>query len=808
MLGFDADGDPIMSASTVDEIDGAVDIISSSTTSLTNVVSVAALRLLGSAITDNDSITVLGYYAEGDGGGGTFYWDATSTATDNGGTIFKAAPTTGRWLRVYSGAVSVKWFGVIGDGVTDDYAALQGLFDIVDSDTYITFEGCDTVLISQPVYIVRDKDWSTGHTKTDRSNITLDLAGCEIKLDTTVPFFGIFTYPSYRRSNEELPTYTRSPQILTLSLDGITVKNGTLNGNMQARAAALGNPGVTEFEHALCFISAKDVIVDNLITQDTMGDGIIFVHPWSRATGTCGLYGRDSLDGNCEDIKVNNIKAFRHSRNGISLIGVINGIITNVYAEYLDSITNFKSLAGPGAVIDLEYNATNSYYDGLGYEVVENIHVEGVVGVHCEYGGAVQVMGAKDCVLTDISHFGPANVGIVTTTSNAENITFSNISVFNTSGVGSGTMLRLQGGTNITVDGLYASNVHGYSIMRVENDVTCSISNVHIKDHLFGDYTNYPITIIGNNTVKLSNINITARTASTLYGIFAITNDNNITVDNFTFSTVDDNIFYLAVDHPLFYFLGQNNTLDIKNVDIDTQVTGLLSLQTSTEIANVVHVDTIRLKGCAWFPANSAVEDLTVHNATVDSAYNVSSGDESLLNIICDDNTSVEIVNYTGYSTGRYGFNKCTTAVLIRTDNASFASLSGFSCKLKGLDLHGGRASDDTFTVLNWVLGVHVQELLTNTTARELFKTTDININDFKNTKHTLAAGSTVYDSLDFNLNMGALPNQSFNMELIDQLPEFPSVVKEWYKAGNPAHNSTQITFSGTLTVPHYVRIK
>jgi hypothetical protein len=130
MLGFDADGDPIMSASTMTEIDGAVDIISSSTTGLTNVVSIAALKLLGSAISDNDSISVLGYYAEGDGGGGTFYWDATSTDTDNGGTIIQATGvTTGRWMRVFSGAVNVKWFGAKGDGVTNNNTTILAAAD-------------------------------------------------------------------------------------------------------------------------------------------------------------------------------------------------------------------------------------------------------------------------------------------------------------------------------------------------------------------------------------------------------------------------------------------------------------------------------------------------------------------------------------------------------------------------------------------------------------------------------------------------------------------------------------------------------
>ena len=52
------------------------------------------------------------------GGGGTFYWDATSTATDNGGTVVKAtAVATGRWLRVYSGAIDIKWFGADATGV-------------------------------------------------------------------------------------------------------------------------------------------------------------------------------------------------------------------------------------------------------------------------------------------------------------------------------------------------------------------------------------------------------------------------------------------------------------------------------------------------------------------------------------------------------------------------------------------------------------------------------------------------------------------------------------------------------------------
>lgn len=71
-------------------------------------------------------VDVLGYSYIGDGGGGLFYWDSTSTEADNGGTIIQATGvTTGRWKRVYNGTVNVKWFGAKGDGVNDDRQAFN-----------------------------------------------------------------------------------------------------------------------------------------------------------------------------------------------------------------------------------------------------------------------------------------------------------------------------------------------------------------------------------------------------------------------------------------------------------------------------------------------------------------------------------------------------------------------------------------------------------------------------------------------------------------------------------------------------------
>ena len=67
------------------------------------------------------TINVLGYYTKGDGGGGLFYWDSVSTEADNSGTIIQATGvTTGRWKRVISGNLNIKWFGAKGDNIQDD----------------------------------------------------------------------------------------------------------------------------------------------------------------------------------------------------------------------------------------------------------------------------------------------------------------------------------------------------------------------------------------------------------------------------------------------------------------------------------------------------------------------------------------------------------------------------------------------------------------------------------------------------------------------------------------------------------------
>ena len=90
-------------------------IASLGSTQVQSFNSIAALRLRSGTAIANAAKT-LGYYSAGDGGGNSFYWDSTSTATDNGATVIKPTSVSGagRWLAINNTA-SLKQRGVIGN---------------------------------------------------------------------------------------------------------------------------------------------------------------------------------------------------------------------------------------------------------------------------------------------------------------------------------------------------------------------------------------------------------------------------------------------------------------------------------------------------------------------------------------------------------------------------------------------------------------------------------------------------------------------------------------------------------------------
>lgn len=93
--------------------------------------SVSALRASTLTPFDGQKVSVLGVAAEGDRAGGDFFWDATSTETDNGYVVKLTAITTGRYIRIVDDIITAKMFEAVGDGSTDDYNSLLA------ADTYL-----------------------------------------------------------------------------------------------------------------------------------------------------------------------------------------------------------------------------------------------------------------------------------------------------------------------------------------------------------------------------------------------------------------------------------------------------------------------------------------------------------------------------------------------------------------------------------------------------------------------------------------------------------------------------------------------
>ena len=131
-------------------------IASLGSTQVQSFNSIAALRLRSGTTIANAAKT-LRYYSTGDGGGNSFYWDSTSTATDNGGTVIMptAVSGAGRWLALDNTRVSLAQFGAIA-GI-DSTPAITACFAYANSlvrnglVSTVKNAGC-TVVIDPVIY--------------------------------------------------------------------------------------------------------------------------------------------------------------------------------------------------------------------------------------------------------------------------------------------------------------------------------------------------------------------------------------------------------------------------------------------------------------------------------------------------------------------------------------------------------------------------------------------------------------------------------------------------------------------------------
>lgn len=97
-----------------------------------------------STTTTSELVTeTLGYFSINDGGGGEFYYDAASTATDNAGSVIKPTAigggSPGRWIGIFPNDIyNIKRFGGIpdysGGSGTDNSAIIQTIINLIPTN--------------------------------------------------------------------------------------------------------------------------------------------------------------------------------------------------------------------------------------------------------------------------------------------------------------------------------------------------------------------------------------------------------------------------------------------------------------------------------------------------------------------------------------------------------------------------------------------------------------------------------------------------------------------------------------------------
>lgn len=257
---------------------------------------VAELRL------ETNPSTGYGYYVVDKGQEGLFLYDAAdTTSSDNVGTVLVS--TNGkRFKRIYSETVMATWFGLKGDGVTPDTAALQNALD--------TAAGRKLFLSKQ-----QGAFYLTGQLFVP-GNIAIELEpGTIIQAVDTL---------------KRTAPYERLIRIKN-------AKNVTITGN--GAIIRMNKAAYTSGEQAHIFdiSGSENVTIDNVSANDSGGDGF-YVGAFEAAVPYC------------KNIVLKNCTANNNRRQGLSVISVDGLLVEGC------RFTNTKGTA-PQSGVDIEPNS-------------------------------------------------------------------------------------------------------------------------------------------------------------------------------------------------------------------------------------------------------------------------------------------------------------------------------------------------------------------------------------------------------------------------------------------------------------------
>lgn len=428
-----------------------------------DVATIAALKAVPvGSIPANKQIAVAGYHLAGDGGGGIFYYDSASAASDNGGTIIAPTAGSGRWIRIYDGAVNPEWFGlVVGDNTKAllNKGALIAMYSVFEHDG-----GGEAVFPPGSIYLSPS---FTGSIMNVPSNTVIRMSRATkiiVTLGGDTERWTVFRMPG--RTN-------------------ITISGGEIIGDRVTDlgsnygygiASILGSTGITVRDIIIrdCqldgfFIeNTSGVLMENIAAYNCRRAGISIVSGTQMTFRSCtfadtvGL-GASETGANIEsedatdvtDILFSKCRFLRNGTNGLYVHkGFGAGIPRRVQAVDCEFAENeLNGVTANSALADFTVRGGIARDNGADSIVVADCDGGSVEGVKCEGGGrGIYVLRTKNFSVKTNTIIGNTDIGIeIINDSAARPVT--NVSILENTlenGASSGIVLA---GNNCTIDG-------------------------------------------------------------------------------------------------------------------------------------------------------------------------------------------------------------------------------------------------------------------------------------------------------------------------------------------------------------------
>lgn len=276
--------------------------------SVDTIADAKALDLTTPRFASTGFIYIKGHTTVGDGGQGLFRIVTINPGADNNGTILSTVSGIHWLVREFYGSVSVKWFGIFGNG--DEGSKLSNLFST--SHNNILFDDGVSYYSSLPIEL---NSVSNIHVNFNNSNIDVQFI---ITGNTNKITFDNGRFDTSHTLSNFIRLIAKNNEII----NDITIRNCSFNlDNLTAgdtKARAIWGYSVTETSVIQNVVIEHCEIFGGSQTESRV-DGIIL--GWNDGGGTTG-YNTDP-DGKLINITVRHCHA--HDMNGITASAIVIG---------------------------------------------------------------------------------------------------------------------------------------------------------------------------------------------------------------------------------------------------------------------------------------------------------------------------------------------------------------------------------------------------------------------------------------------------------------------------------------------------